>query len=127
MKSGVEHRVPLSTRAVEILEHQVRCGEFVFAGMKAGKPLSPATLRRLAPEGGTVHGMRSSFRDWCGEETSFPREVCEQALAHASGDQTERSYRRGDALEKRRALMEAWANYCEPGAESNVVAIGRAR
>jgi integrase len=117
MKSGATHRVPLSKRVIEIIEHQdtIRSSEFIFAGMKVGKPLSPATVRRLAPEGGTIHGFRSSFRDWCGEETSFPREICEQALAHASGDQTERSYRRGDALEKRRALMQAWASFCERG------------
>jgi integrase len=129
MKSGVEHRIPLSSGAIAIVERMaaIRSSEFIFPGLRRGRTLSPATLRRLAPEGGTVHGFRSSFRDWCGETTNFPREVCEQALAHASGDQTERSYRRGDALEKRRALMEAWASFCEPRAESNVVAIGRAR
>ncbi|MGY4469760.1 integrase [Bradyrhizobium sp. LB9.1b] len=74
-------------------------------------------------EGATVHGFRSSFRDWCGEETSFPREVAEAALAHAIGDQTEAAYRRGDALEKRRAMMVAWANYC--AGPSNVVPLRR--
>jgi integrase len=69
----------------------------------------------------TVHGFRSSFRDWAGEATSFPRELAEAALAHVAGDATERAYRRGDALEKRRALMEAWAAFCEPRADSNVV------
>jgi integrase len=77
--------------------------------------------------GATLHGFRSSFRDWAGEETSFPREIAEQALAHATGDATERAYRRGDALEKRRGLMEAWANYCEPGAAGNVVLMRAAR
>ena len=72
-------------------------------------------------EGVTVHGFRSAFRDWCGEATSFPRELAEAALAHVSGDATERAYRRGDALEKRRKLMEAWAGFCEPRAGSNVV------
>jgi integrase len=71
--------------------------------------------------GATVHGFRSGFRDWCGEETSYPREIAEAALAHATGGAVEQSYRRGDALEKRRELMEAWANYCEPGAVGNVV------
>ena len=71
-------------------------------------------LRRMKIDGVTVHGFRSSFRDWCGEVSTFPREVAEAALAHVAGDQTERAYRRGDALEKRRALMEAWATYCEP-------------
>ena len=68
-------------------------------------------LRRMKIDGATVHGFRSSFRDWCGGETTFPREVAEAALAHVAGDQTELAYRRGDALEKRRALMEAWATY----------------
>jgi hypothetical protein len=69
----------------------------------------------------TMHGFRSSFRDWCGEATSFPRELAEAALAHVSGDATERAYRRGDALDKRRGLMEAWANFCEPKAGSNAL------
>jgi integrase len=60
----------------------------------------------------TVHGFRSSFRDWCGNETNFPREIAETALAHVVGNATEQAYRRGDALEKRRALMDAWAEYC---------------
>ena len=69
-------------------------------------------LRRMEVQGATVHGFRSSFRDWAGDTTSFPREVAEQCLAHAVGDATEMAYRRGDALEKRRKLMEVWANYC---------------
>jgi hypothetical protein len=69
----------------------------------------------------TVHGFRSSFRDWTGEVTTFPREVAEAALAHTAGDATEGAYRRGDALEKRRALMEAWASYCEPKADNVVI------
>jgi integrase len=81
-------------------------------------------LRRTKAHGVTVHGFRSSFRDWCGEVSTFPREVAEAALAHVAGDQTERAYRRGDALEKRRALMETWAAYCEPKA-GNVVSIAR--
>ena len=93
-------------------------GEFVFPGQRPGKPLSGMAmemmLRRMKVEGVTVHGFRSSFRDWCGEVSTFPREVAEAALAHVAGDATERAYRRGDALEKRRALMEAWSSYCEP-------------
>ena len=127
MKAGREHRVPLSSRALAILEAvaEAKTGEFVFAGQKAGKPLSGMAmemlLRRMKAASVTVHGFRSSFRDWCGEATSFPREIAEAALAHVSGDATERAYRRGDALEKRRALMEAWTNYCEPTLGSNVV------
>jgi hypothetical protein len=75
----------------------------------------------------TMHGFRSSFRDWCGEATSFPRELAEAALAHVAGDATERAYRRGDALEKRRGLMEAWAAFCAPRAASNVVPIDTRR
>ena len=70
-------------------------------------------------ESATVHAFRSSFRDWAGDKTSFPREVAEAALAHAIGDETEAAYRRSDALAKRRKLMDAWAAYCEPKAGSN--------
>ena len=131
MKAGCEHRVPLSSRALAILEElaQARTGEFVFAGQKAGKPLSgmamEMVLRRMKVESATVHGFRSAFRDWCGEATSFPRELAEAALAHVAGDATERAYRRGDALEKRRGLMEAWANFWEPKAGSNVLSMTR--
>jgi integrase len=127
MKAGREHRVPLSCQALAILEKLAgaKTGEFVFAGQKAGKPLSgmamEMVLRRMKVDGVTVHGFRSDFRDWCGESTSFPREIAEAALAHVAGDATERAYRRGDALEKRRGLMEAWAAFCKPRADSNVV------
>jgi integrase len=118
MKAGREHRVPLSDRAVAILQQmaKARINEFVFPGIRKGRPMSNMTMdkvmRDLAPDF-TVHGFRSSFRDWCAEETSTPREIAEAALSHAVGDQTERAYRRGDALEKRRTLMDAWATYCE--------------
>lgn len=81
-------------------------------------------LRRMNAGDITVHGFRSAFRDWCGEATNYPREVAEAALAHSVGDAVERAYRRGDALEKRRSLMEAWANYCEPRV-GNVVPLRR--
>jgi integrase len=118
MKAGREHRVPLSDRAVAILQQmaKARINEFVFPGIRKGRPMSNMTMdkvmRDMAPDF-TVHGFRSSFRDWCAEETSAPREIAEAALSHAVGDQTERAYRRGDALEKRRTLMDAWATYCE--------------
>lgn len=121
MKAGKEHRVPLPARAVDILRdlHAARTSEHVFPGQKKDRPLSNMAmemlLRRLKVDV-TVHGFRSAFRDWAGEETSFPREVAEQALAHTVGDATERAYRRGDALEKRRKLMEAWAAYLTPAA-----------
>jgi integrase len=130
MKGGRVHRVPLSRQALAILKKldAARTGEFIFPGQRPGKPLSGMAmemiLHRMKAHGVTVHGFRSSFRDWCGEVSTFPREVAEAALAHVAGDRTERAYRRGDALEKRRALMEAWAMYCEPKS-GNVVAIAR--
>ena len=83
-------------------------------------------LRRMDRDAVTVHGFRSAFRDWAGNETHFPREVAEAALAHLVGDKAEQAYRRGDALEKRRALMSAWARHCgEPGAGSNALLLGK--
>jgi integrase len=131
MKAGREHRMPLSTRALAILEKlaEAKTSDFVFAGQRPGKPLSgmamEMVLRRMKVEDVTVHGFRSSFRDWCGEATSFPCEIAEAALAHVAGDATERAYRRGDALEKRRTLMEAWANHCESKPCSNVVPLSK--
>ena len=90
-----------------------------------GKPLSNMALemmlRRMKIDNATVHGFRSSFRDWAGNVTSSPREVTETALAHVIGDKAEQAYRRSDALDKRRKLMDAWASFCEPKATSNVV------
>jgi integrase len=122
MKASRIHRVPLSGRAVAILRklERIRRGDFVFPGRKPGRPLSNMSmemiLRRMKVEDATMHGFRSSFRDWVGNETHFPREIAEAALAHVVGDAAEQAYRRGDALEKRRQLMEAWAEYCEPDA-----------
>jgi integrase len=126
MKPGREHRVPLSDRAVAILKQlaEIRTGEFVFPGQRKDSPLSYKALRRIKANGSTVHGFRSSFRDWCGNETHFPRDLIETALSHVIGDKAEQAYRRSDALEKRRKLMEAWAAYCEKPAE-NVVRIGK--
>lgn len=131
MKARVEHRVPLVARTMEILERLTvfRAGEtdFVFPGQRPGRPVSSMALRRIMPQGSTVHGLRSALRTWAAEETSFAREVAEQALAHSVGNLVERSYSRGDLFERRRALMEAWARHCEPAADSNVVLIGGAR
>jgi integrase len=116
MKAGREHRVPLSPRVIELLKGQRgRHVELVFPNDK-GKAYSDMTftmtLRRLGHEF-TVHGFRSTFRDWAAEQTAYPREVCEAALAHVSGkDATEAAYFRSDLFEKRRELMEAWALYC---------------
>lgn len=135
MKAGRSHRVPLSTRAMAILQelhHNPSPSDFVFPGQKKGRPLSNMAmemmLRRMKIVNSTVHGFRSSFRDWAGNETSHPREVAEAALAHVVGDKSEQAYRRSDALEKRRLLMEAWATWCEVRPSGRVVAMGaRAR
>jgi integrase len=115
MKGGREHRIPLSARAVELLTRLPRQGEFVFAGKRAGTPLGPTTLRavmqRVRP-GASVHGLRSSFRDWAAEQTNYPREVAEAALAHAISNAVEAAYRRTDFFERRRRLMEDWSRYC---------------
>ena len=125
MKAGREHRIPLSARALAVLAEagKARTGEFVFPGRGARALSSTALvvlLRRMSLETVTVHGFRSVFRDWAGNETRFAREVAEAALAHVVGDASERAYRRGDALEKRRALMKAWADFLEPSTRSNV-------
>lgn len=132
MKAGREHRVPLGDRAVELLRaaEAFRTGVYVFPGQRPGKPLSgmalEMTMRRLKRDAFTVHGFRSSFRDWAGEVSTFPREVAEAALAHTIGDATERAYRRGDALEKRRKLMDAWAEYLARDSRAgNVLPMGR--
>jgi integrase len=130
MKAGREHRVPLCDRALSILQNtlplslvasittgQPEAKGFVFRGSRGG-PLSVMAMtmqmRRMNKGNFTPHGFRSAFRDWCGEETDFARETAEAALAHTVGDATERAYRRGDALEKRRKLMDAWASYVQP-------------
>lgn len=118
MKRPKEHRVPLSDRAIVILKarKQSATGELVFEGEKEGKPVSDKALVKAlrAASGGneTLHGLRSTFRDWAGDATKHPRDVIEAALAHTLKDKTEAAYRRSDALEKRRVLMQDWANYC---------------
>lgn len=122
MKGGREHRVPLSKRAVGILEAAPRVGDYVFPGSRAKSPLSDmsltAVLRRMGRSEITMHGFRSTFRDWCSESVgnAFPREVCEHALAHSLPDKVEAAYRRGDLIEKRKVLMQVWADYCATAA-----------
>lgn len=135
MKAKKEHRVPLAPRAVEVLremaERSARRDGLIFPGGAPGKPMTDVALAKalavLRP-GFTPHGMRSSFREWAAEMTSFPREIAEVALAHINKDRTEAAYQRGDLLAKRRQLMEAWANYCAGLAEESekVVAMRRA-
>ncbi len=129
MKSGGEHRVPLSPRAIEIAKAQP-AGAYLFAGGKENAPLSNMAmlelLKRMGREDLTVHGFRSTFRDWAAECTTYPREVCEMALAHAISNKVEAAYRRGDLFEKRRRLMLDWAKYCDALKRSgDVVSISR--
>ena len=127
-KTGREHRVPLSPRAVGILEGLKPLGSgstaFLFAGNK-GKlsSMAMAMLLRRMDVDVTVHGFRSTFRDWAAECTGYAHEVCEMALAHAIGNKAEAAYRRGDLFEKRRRLMADWATYCDTpaGTANNVV------
>lgn len=118
IKAGREQRVPLSAQALAILKkvQGVQNAGWIFPSTRRGKPLSNmallATLKRMQREDLTTHGFRSTFRDWCAEQTNYPREVAEAALAHAVGDKVEAAYRRGDLFEKRRQLMDAWARYC---------------
>lgn len=117
MKAGREHRVPLAGRAREILAglRAAAQGEFVFPGSKPGRPLSTMTLemllRRMKVDA-TVHGFRSTFRDWAAEQTSVPREVAEAALAHTNKDKVEAAYFRTDLFQKRQDLMQSWADFC---------------
>lgn len=118
MKAGREHRVPLSTSALALLKAMPDVGDYVFPGQRHASMLSDmsltAVLRRMGRSDITVHGFRSTFRDWCAESVgnSFPREVCEHALAHSLPDKVEAAYRRGDLIEKRKVLMQVWADYC---------------
>lgn len=118
MKGKREHRVPLSPPLLALLNATPRLDALIFPGRRSGTGLSDmsltAVLRRMGRTAITVHGFRSTFRDWCAESVanSFPREVCEHALAHSLPDKVEAAYRRGDLLEKRVMLMQAWAGYC---------------
>ena len=129
-KTAKEHRVPLSSSATALLEHmqEVSTSEFIFLGARSKKPLSNMAFLQLLKRMGrgdlTAHGFRSSFRDWAAERTNYPNEVAEMALAHTIGDKVEAAYRRGDLFEKRRKMMDAWADYCgtvhEAGADKVV-------
>lgn len=128
MKAGREHRVPLSPRAIEIVETMQALGRgpYLFPGPKPEASLSSmamAMLLRRMKSDVTVHGFRSTFRDWASETTGFSHEVCEMALAHTIANKAEAAYRRGDMFEKRRKLMEAWASYCASAKKSTVVPV----
>jgi integrase len=119
MKGGREHRVPLSGEAMAVLkvvEPFRRADGLVFPGLRIGRPIGHARMRKLMRGMGradlTVHGFRSTFRDWAAEATGYPNHVVEQALAHTIGSAVEAAYRRGDLFEKRRRLMADWAAHC---------------
>jgi integrase len=133
MKAQREHRVPLSDRAVQIIEEMQKAkrGDYVFPGGREGKPLSNAAMlallqRRMERADLTVHGFRSTFRTWAAERTNFPRELAEAALAHVLSDKTEAAYQRGDLFEKRRKLMQSWAAFLEVENGATVTAIKKA-
>src|SRR3546814_7491415 len=127
MKAGREHRVPLSSRAMEIIDEMAKLGTegYVFPGPKPKKPLStmamPLLLRRLKANV-TVHGFRSTFRDWASETTGFSHEVWEMELAHTIGTKAEDAYRRGVLFEKHRKILAAWSGSCGNAPEGNIVA-----
>jgi integrase len=127
--------VPLPDRAVELIGSLPQEGDFLFPGGKEGSGLSSAAMSELlkgmgyAPNVATVHGFRSTFKDWASEQTAYPNELSEMAMAHTVSDKTEAAYRRGDMREKRKRLMQDWADYCGGMAVGgdNVVAIGGKR
>jgi integrase len=124
MKKGKEHTIPLSDRAVAIFKsiRRVAGSDLIFPAVKTeANPGSMLALMRVLRPGQTVHGLRSSFRDFAGDRTPFPREIIEHAMAHKIPDASERAYRRGDALEKRRKLMQAWSSYCAKPAGAKVI------
>lgn len=132
MKAGIEHRVPLSSHSLGVLSFMsgLRKSNFIFPGFRQEQPLSNNTLLKVLERMNfnvTVHGFRSTFRDWSAERTNFPNEVCEQALAHTLRDKVESAYRRGDLLLKRRVLMEKWADFCatKSSADSPVLDFGQ--
>lgn len=129
MKAGREHRIPLSTRALEILTALPRAAgsDYVFPGAREGKPLSNMgmlqMIRGMRGTGATVHGLRSSFKDWALEQTAYPGEMSEVALAHTISNKAEAAYRRSDLAAKRARMMEDWAMFCAsaPTSGDNVV------
>jgi integrase len=126
-KRNREHRIPLAKPALAVFEQMqaVRQSDYVFPSQLAGRPLGDNTVWKLVKEAAgrdvTVHGLRSSFRDFCAERTGFPREIAEAALAHAVPSAVEAAYRRTDFFERRRALMTAWADFCCANRSAGVV------
>jgi integrase len=124
MKAGVEHRIPLSKQAMKILSQMAghKMSDYVFPNRSNGKPMSNAgmssVLKRLGRTDITVHGFRSTFRDYVAEKTNTSERTAEAALAHKLKDASEAAYQRGDLIEKREILMQTWANYCYPTKEN---------
>jgi len=127
MKSGRPHKIPLSGRAVEIIGEckALARSQYLFSGQRGSHLSNMAMLillkKRMGYNDLTVHGFRSTFRDWAGDCTTYPREIAEAALAHSVGNAVERSYRRRDALDRRRELMNMWADYCDGKSSGEVV------
>jgi integrase len=136
MKMKRPHRIPLSPEAVGVLKAArampnatLKADTLVFPGA-TGKPLSDMTLTKILrdmKEPFTVHGMRSSFRDWAAEQTSFPREIAEAALAHAVPNAVEAAYRRTTFFDKRREMMDAWGSFCAGGGGAEIVPLRKGR
>jgi integrase len=133
MKANRPHRVPLSDAALSIVKAivEIRQGDFVFPGTRANRPMSKTglmlILQRMGRTDTTVHGLRSTFRDWAAERTGFPAEIAEGALAHLVGDAVERAYRRSDLFDRRRQMMDQWARFCEGPAGGEVVPLHASR
>jgi integrase len=128
MKEGKAHTVPLSPRALEIIKNMPHVSDFVFvspdgrrSGKQIGRDAFKDTLKALDVNGATAHGFRATFTDWAADRTSYPREVREQCLAHAIESKTEKAYRRGEMLDKRRRLMEKWSEFCAKPSETGAV------
>jgi integrase len=123
MKAGKEHRVPLSAPAIAVLNvmRKVRQNDYIFPGDRHTTLSNTSMLmllRRMGRDDLTVHGFRSSFRDWAAERTNFPSEVAEMALAHSVSNKVEQAYRRGDMFDRRRRMMAAWATFCATAKEN---------
>jgi integrase len=135
MKAGAEHRVPLSTSAMAVINvmREASSEGYVFPGERPGRPISNSIMLSLLVRMGyseiTVHGFRSTFKDWASEQTTFQNEVSEMALAHKIENKVEAAYRRSELLDKRRKLMEAWAAYCgrDFAKSADVVSLAEAR
>jgi integrase len=133
MKPGREHRVPLPARVLDILHEMERLmvGDHVFPGQRRNQPLASTALqmmlRRMNRRDVTVHGFRSTFRDWAGNRTNYPRELAEHALSHQIGDKAEQAYRRDDALERRRPMMAEWATFCELAIPAQILQLSTTR